>query len=163
VNRIQRLPPELANQIAAGEVVERPASVIKELVENAIDAGAHRISIVVEFGGKKLMSVEDDGEGMGADDAMLAVERHATSKIRSTADLAAISTLGFGARLCRRSRPCRSSGCAPGCVARCRGRNCASTPARSSRAGKWARPRARSSEVGELFFNLPGPPEVPEG
>ena len=95
MNRIHRLPPELANQIAAGEVVERPASVIKELVENAIDAGARRIAIGVEFGGKKSISVEDDGSGMSADDALLAVERHATSKIRSATDLAAIETLGF--------------------------------------------------------------------
>ena len=95
MNRIHRLPPELANQIAAGEVVERPASVIKELVENAIDAGARRIAIAVEFGGKKSISVEDDGSGMNADDALLAVERHATSKIRSATDLAAIATLGF--------------------------------------------------------------------
>lgn len=95
MNRIHRLPPALANQIAAGEVVERPASVIKELVENAIDAGARRISIATEFGGKKSISVEDDGEGMSTDDALLAVERHATSKIRSAGDLAAIATLGF--------------------------------------------------------------------
>ena len=95
MNRIHRLPPELANQIAAGEVVERPASVVKELVENAVDAGAHRIAITVEFGGKKLIIVEDDGEGMSADDAQLAVERHATSKIRSATDLGAIATLGF--------------------------------------------------------------------
>ncbi|HXT71906.1 MAG TPA: DNA mismatch repair endonuclease MutL [Vicinamibacterales bacterium] len=95
MNRIHRLPPELANQIAAGEVVERPASVIKELVENALDAGAHRITITTEFGGKKTIIVEDDGEGMSGDDAVLAVERHATSKIRSSADLAAIATLGF--------------------------------------------------------------------
>jgi DNA mismatch repair protein MutL len=94
-SRIHRLPPELANQIAAGEVVERPASVIKELVENAIDADATRINVVVEFGGKKLISVEDDGIGMSADDARLAVERHATSKIRDAQDLAAILTLGF--------------------------------------------------------------------
>ena len=95
MNRIHRLPPELANQIAAGEVVERPASVIKELVENAIDADATRITILQEFGGKKLISVEDDGQGMSAEDARLAVERHATSKIREATDLAAILTLGF--------------------------------------------------------------------
>jgi DNA mismatch repair protein MutL len=95
VNRIHRLPPALANQIAAGEVVERPASVIKELVENSVDAGATRISIGIEFGGKKHISVEDDGDGMTPDDAALAVERHATSKISSAADLAAIRTLGF--------------------------------------------------------------------
>lgn len=95
MSKIHRLPAALANQIAAGEVVERPASVVKELVENAIDAGANRINIVTEFGGKKLISVEDDGEGMTPDDARLAVERHATSKLRSSDDLAAILTLGF--------------------------------------------------------------------
>src|SRR6187549_1043569 len=93
--RILKLSPELANQIAAGEVVERPASLVKELVENAIDAGARRVSIHVELGGKKQVRVEDDGEGMEPDDARLAIERHATSKIRRADDLAAISTLGF--------------------------------------------------------------------
>src|SRR3954468_6581684 len=95
MGKIHRLAADLANQIAAGEVVERPASVIKELVENSIDAGAHRISIAIEFGGKKLIRVEDDGEGMDSDDARLAIERHATSKIRRADDLAAIRTLGF--------------------------------------------------------------------
>src|SRR6266478_5453445 len=95
MGRIHRLSAELANQIAAGEVVERPASVIKELVENAIDAGARRLVIHVELGGKRQVRVEDDGEGMEPEDARLAVERHATSKIRRMEDLAAILTLGF--------------------------------------------------------------------
>ena len=95
MGRITRLPADLANQIAAGEVVERPASVVKELGENAIDAGAGRISIHVELGGKKLVRVEDDGAGMDPDDARLALERHATSKIRRADDLAAILTHGF--------------------------------------------------------------------
>jgi DNA mismatch repair protein MutL len=93
--RIHRLPLHLANQIAAGEVVERPASVVKELVENALDAGSRRIAIAIELGGKKSIRVEDDGEGMEADDARLAIERHATSKIADASDLAAILTLGF--------------------------------------------------------------------
>src|SRR6266852_1414450 len=95
MGKINRLPPDLANQIAAGEVVERPASVVKELVENAIDAGARRLTIQVELGGKKQVRVEDDGEGMEPEDARLAIERHATSKIRRVDDLAAIRTLGF--------------------------------------------------------------------
>jgi DNA mismatch repair protein MutL len=95
VGRISRLPDDLANQIAAGEVVERPASVIKELVENAIDADARRITITTEYGGKKLIRVEDDGVGMDPDDARLSLERHATSKIRCADDLGAIVTLGF--------------------------------------------------------------------
>ena len=95
MGKIYRLPSDLANQIAAGEVVERPASVVKELVENAIDAGARRLTIHVELGGKKQVRVEDDGEGMEPEDARLAIERHATSKIRRADDLAAILTLGF--------------------------------------------------------------------
>src|SRR5690349_25008275 len=95
MGRISRLPADLANQIAAGEVVERPASVVKELVENAIDAGARRVAIRIELGGKKQVRVEDDGGGMEPDDARLAIERHATSKIRRADDLAAILTLGF--------------------------------------------------------------------
>src|ERR671911_2709338 len=95
MGRITRLPDDLANQIAAGEVVERPASVVKELVENAIDAEARRLSITVEYGGKRLIRVEDDGLGMEPDDARLCLERHATSKIRRADDLGAIATLGF--------------------------------------------------------------------
>ena len=95
MGRITRLPEDLANQIAAGEVVERPASVVKELVENAIDARATRVTITVEYGGKKLICVEDDGIGMEPDDARLCLERHATSKIRRADDLGAIVTLGF--------------------------------------------------------------------
>ncbi|MEP7148445.1 MAG: DNA mismatch repair endonuclease MutL [Acidobacteriota bacterium] len=92
---IKILPDNLANQIAAGEVVERPASVIKELVENSIDAGARRVQIEVELGGRRLMRVSDDGCGMNRDDAILSFERHATSKISTLEDLAAIGTLGF--------------------------------------------------------------------
>ncbi len=95
MNKIRVLPDNLANQIAAGEVVERPASVIKELVENAIDAGAKRIEVEIELGGRRLMQIADDGSGMGRDDAILAFERHATSKISSLDDLSHVSTLGF--------------------------------------------------------------------
>ncbi|MGH9469649.1 MAG: DNA mismatch repair endonuclease MutL [Terriglobia bacterium] len=92
---IRILPEAVANKISAGEVVERPASVVKELLENSLDAGASRIDICVEAGGKRLISVEDDGCGMARDDALLAFERHATSKIRSAEDLLEIATLGF--------------------------------------------------------------------
>ena len=95
MGRIHVLSENVANKIAAGEVVERPASVVKELLENALDAGARRIRVTVEAGGKKLIQVTDDGCGMVRDDAMLAFERHATSKIRNTDDLLNIATLGF--------------------------------------------------------------------
>src|SRR5580765_4037156 len=95
MSKIRVLADHVANQIAAGEVVERPASVAKELVENSIDAGATRINVEVEAGGRRLLKISDDGEGMVRDDAVLAFERHATSKIRVSEDLAAIGTLGF--------------------------------------------------------------------
>ena len=93
--RVHRLSPEIANQIAAGEVIERPANAVKELVENALDAGARRIEIDIENGGKKLIRVRDDGLGMNGEDAVLSLQRHATSKLQSIDDLYAIKTLGF--------------------------------------------------------------------
>jgi DNA mismatch repair protein MutL len=92
---VRRLPDALVNKIAAGEVVERPASVVKELVENSLDAGSRQITIAVRGAGRQLISVADDGHGMAPDDCRLALERHATSKVVSEADLAAIRTLGF--------------------------------------------------------------------
>ncbi len=115
MSRIRLLSDHLANQIAAGEVVERPASVVKELVENSLDAGSHRIAIEVEGGGIRLIRVVDDGAGMDGDDVLLCLERHATSKLRDESQLAAITTLGFRgeaipsiasvSRLILRSRP----------------------------------------------------------
>src|SRR5206468_6584237 len=95
MGRIHVLSETVANQIAAGEVVERPASVVKEMLENSLDAAATRIKISVEAGGKKLIQITDNGCGMVRDDAMLAFERHATSKIKNAEDLLSISTLGF--------------------------------------------------------------------
>jgi DNA mismatch repair protein MutL len=95
MGRIRVLSDQVANQIAAGEVVDRPASVVKELLENALDAGATRIRVEVEAGGRKLIRIADDGHGMGRDDALLAFERHATSKLRTADDLLSIATLGF--------------------------------------------------------------------
>jgi DNA mismatch repair protein MutL len=94
-SRIAVLPPAVADQIAAGEVVERPASVVKELIENAFDAGATSIDVLAEDGGRQKIRVSDDGTGMSRDDALLALERHATSKIRSAADLVGVPTFGF--------------------------------------------------------------------
>ena len=155
VSRIHRLPPELANQIAAGEVIERPASVVKELVENAVDAGARRIAITIEFGGKKLMTVEDDGIGMDREDATLAIERHATSKIASASDLAAIRTLGFRgealpsiASVCRFRLRSRRRGTLAGTEIRVD----AGTLVSIKDAGA---PEGTLVEVEDLFFNLP--------
>src|SRR3954453_7636799 len=153
--RIHRLPPDLANQIAAGEVVERPASVVKELVENALDAGARRIGIAVELGGKKLIRVEDDGEGMDPDDARLAIQRHATSKIARADDLGAIRTLGFRgealpsiASVSHFTLRTRARGSVTGTEIRVNGGTVGS-------AREVGPPEGTSIEVADLFFNLP--------
>jgi DNA mismatch repair protein MutL len=155
VSRIQRLPAALANQIAAGEVIERPASVIKELVENAVDAGAARIGITIEFGGKRLIAVEDDGTGMDLEDAQLAVERHATSKIREASDLAAIRTLGFRgealpsiASVSRFRLRTRARGALAGTEVRIEG-------GRGPEVREVGAPEGTFVEVADLFFNLP--------
>jgi DNA mismatch repair protein MutL len=155
VSRIHRLPPELANQIAAGEVVERPASVVKELVENAVDAGATRIAVTIEFGGKKRIAVEDDGEGMTAEEAALAVERHATSKIRQASDLAAIRTLGF------RGEALPSIASVSRFRLRTRTRGALAAAELRIEAGRTVDSRETGGpegtlvEVADLFFNLP--------
>ena len=92
---IRILPPDISNKIAAGEVVERPASVVKELVENAIDAESTSVNVEIRAGGKRLISVSDNGAGMSREDALIAIERHATSKISSVEDLETIQTFGF--------------------------------------------------------------------
>ena len=155
MGKISRLPPDLANQIAAGEVVERPASVIKELVENSIDAGARRLTIAVELGGKKLIRVDDDGEGMEPEDARLAIERHATSKIRRADDLAAIATLGFRgealpaiASVSHFVLRTRARGMNAGTELKVNGGAVASV----TEAGM---PEGTSIEVADLFYNLP--------
>jgi DNA mismatch repair protein MutL len=155
MGKIHRLPDDLANQIAAGEVVERPASVIKELVENSLDAGARRIGIAVEFGGKKLIRVEDDGEGMEPEDARLAIERHATSKIRRSDDLARIATLGFRgealpsiASVSHFVLRSRARGAASGTEVRVNGGMIASV----MEAGM---PEGTAIEVADVFYNLP--------
>jgi DNA mismatch repair protein MutL len=155
VGKIHRLPTDLANQIAAGEVVERPASVIKELVENSIDAGARRLSIVAEYGGKKSIRVDDDGEGMEAEDARLAIERHATSKIRRAEDLDGIATLGFRgealpsiasvSHFTLRTRP---RGASTGTEIRVNG-------GAVSPSVEVGMPEGTSIEVADLFYNLP--------
>ncbi len=153
--RIHRLPLHLANQIAAGEVVERPASVVKELLENAIDAGATRIAVSMELGGKRLLRIEDDGEGMEPEDARLALERHATSKIARPEDLGAIRTLGFRgealpsiASVCHFTMRTRARGSATGIEIRVHG----GTVVSEREVGA---PEGTCIDVADLFYNLP--------
>ena len=159
MGRIHVLSEQVANQIAAGEVVERPASVVKELLENALDAGATRIKISVEAGGKRLVQITDNGCGMVRDDAMLAFERHATSKIKDAEDLLSVATLGFRGE----ALPSIAS------VSRLRLETCALEPSGAPAAGtvieinggKMARveeaglPEGTSITVRDLFFNTP--------
>jgi len=158
MGRIHVLSEQVANQIAAGEVVERPASVVKELLENALDAGATRIKISVEAGGKKLIQITDNGCGMVRDDAMLAFERHATSKIKNAEDLLGVATLGFRGE----ALPSIAS------VSRLRLETCAAesgAPAAGTiidiNGGRMARveeaglPEGTSITVRDLFFNNP--------
>ena len=155
MSKIRVLADHVANQIAAGEVVERPASVAKELVENSIDAGATRITIEIEAGGRRLLKVSDDGEGMVRDDAVLAFERHATSKIRETDDLGAIATLGFrGEALASIASVARIelTTCPDGAKAATR---VAIDGGRMRDVKDAAHPRGTTIAVRDLFFNIP--------
>ena len=157
MNRIRLLPEHVANQIAAGEVVERPASVVKELVENALDAESGRIAVEIQAGGRSLVRVTDDGTGMSRDDALLCLERHATSKIRRAEDLAAIDTMGFRgealpsiasvSRFVLRTRE-RDANSPEGTQITVNGGTIAEVKAAGSATGTCI-------EVRQLFFNLP--------
>ncbi|MEH6499931.1 MAG: DNA mismatch repair endonuclease MutL [Pseudoalteromonas distincta] len=156
MTRIELLSPRLANQIAAGEVVERPASVIKELLENSLDAGAARIDIEVEQGGVKLLRVRDDGSGIMQDDLALALSRHATSKIRDLDDLERVATLGFrGEALASVSSVSRLT--LTSCTAGADQAWQVETEGRDMqpRLQPAAHPRGTTVEVRDLFFNTP--------
>src|SRR5687767_1836718 len=156
MNRIRLLPEHVANQIAAGEVVERPASVVKELVENALDAQATAITIEIQAGGRSLIRVSDDGSGMSRDDALLCLERHATSKIQKAEDLQSIRTMGFRgealpsiASVCRMTLTTREHEGDPAATqVILNGGKLIDVKAAGS-------PLGTSIEVRQLFFNLP--------
>ncbi len=157
MNRIRLLPEQVANQIAAGEVVERPASVVKELVENALDARATRITVEVQAGGRSLIRVTDDGTGMNRDDALLCLERHATSKIQRAEDLSAISTMGFRGE----ALPSIASVSRMSLVTRERESDSPAATQIIIHGGKMLEvkeagaPHGSSMEVRQLFYNLP--------
>jgi DNA mismatch repair protein MutL len=152
--RIHLLPDFLANQIAAGEVVERPASVVKELVENSLDAGAREIEIQLEHGGKSRIQVSDDGSGMGRDDALLAFDRHATSKISSFDDLERVATLGFRgealASIASVARVELTTAEQPG-----DGHRVSIEGGRVRVVEPLSRPRGTTIDIRSLFFNVP--------
>src|SRR5437016_9924776 len=151
---VRQLSPAIANRIAAGEVVERPASVVKELVENALDAGAASIDITVEEGGRARVRVADDGHGMERGDALLALERHATSKIRDAADLVGVPSFGFrGEALPAIASVAHlelESAQADGAGTRVR-----AVSGQIAEVGDLARRRGTTVTVSRLFFNAP--------
>ena len=153
-SRIAILPSAVADQIAAGEVVERPASAVKELVENALDAGATTIEVTIEDGGRTLIRVADDGCGMERDELLLAIERHATSKIRTAADLVGVSSFGFrGEALPAIASVCRmeissATEAGSGAIVRVAGGTVTEVSPTTRRAGT-------TVTVGQLFYNLP--------
>ena len=158
MGRIRILPDQVANQIAAGEVVDRPASVVKELLENALDAGASRIKVEVEAGGRKLIRVADDGHGMNRDDALLAFERHATSKLRTADDLLSIATLGFRGEalpsIASVARVTLDTGTGESAAAEA-GTHIEIAGGKILRVDDAALPRGTTVAVADLFFNTP--------
>jgi DNA mismatch repair protein MutL len=152
---VRVLPPEVAHRIAAGEVIERPASAVKELIENSLDAGASRVEVDVEEGGMALIRVRDDGSGMSPDDAGRAVTEHATSKIRTADDLASVVSLGFRGEALHAIGAVSSltlTTCEPGRVTGTRVRVFAGEMVESATA---AHPPGTTVEARDLFLNLP--------
>src|SRR2546423_3766387 len=160
MSKIRVLPDHISNLIAAGEVVERPASVAKELVENAIDAGATRIVIDVEAGGRRLLKITDDGEGMMRDDAVLAFERHATSKISRAEDLNAIGTLGFRGEALASIASVARVELITHTDDETAGTRGVIEGGRMRGVKDAAHPRGTPIRVRDLFFNTPPPPKV---
>ena len=155
MGQIRILPDQVANQIAAGEVVDRPASVVKELLENALDAGATRIRVEVEGGGRKLIRVSDDGHGMNRDDALLAFERHATSKLRTADDLLSIATLGFRGEALPSIASVERVTLETATGNEAAGTHIEVAGGKIHRVEDAALPRGTTISVGDLFFNTP--------
>jgi DNA mismatch repair protein MutL len=154
MSRIRILPDTLINQIAAGEVIERPSSVVKELLENALDAGARSLVITIEGGGRRRIRVADDGEGMTRDDALLAIERHATSKLAAASDLGRIATLGFRGE----ALPAIASVSRLTLTSSCDGTTgiCVEIEGGALRSCRPAgHPRGTTMDVRDLFYNTP--------